>query len=258
MGNSTSSPDDDDDYVAPPDPPTVPPATTTTTTIATAKFENPKIISKEINDYCLQIGHNESSVAEKLRLETAKHPRCRMMGDPIEASLFKILLPAMGAKRVIEVGVFTGYTTLVMAEAIGPKGRIVACDINEEFVNIGKPFWEQLGPKVAKRIDLRIAPASETLRGLIEDGQEDMYDFAFVDADKTSYKIYYELLLRLIRPNGIIAIDNVLWSGKVLNEEVDDEDTVALREMNEYVFQDERVEHVLLPFADGVTLVRKK
>eukprot|EP00545_Synedropsis_sp_CCMP1620_P005743 CAMPEP_0119015824 /NCGR_PEP_ID=MMETSP1176-20130426/11673_1 /TAXON_ID=265551 /ORGANISM="Synedropsis recta cf, Strain CCMP1620" /LENGTH=239 /DNA_ID=CAMNT_0006969147 /DNA_START=101 /DNA_END=820 /DNA_ORIENTATION=+ len=224
---------------------------------STAKFNNPKFVSKAVNDYTLQWGFHETSIAERLRLETANHARSVMMGDPTEAALFSILLPAMGVKKVIEVGVFTGYTTLIMAQSLGEEGTIVALDVSEEYCAIGKKYWKEAG--VDGKIDLRIAPAQDSLQAmLLEKGEEGTYDFAFIDADKTNYKNYYELLLKLLRPNGIIAIDNVLWGGRVLDESVTDDDTVALREMSKHVYEDERVEHVLLPFADGVTLVRKK
>eukprot|EP00187_Rhodella_violacea_P010765 CAMPEP_0174913286 /NCGR_PEP_ID=MMETSP0167-20121228/80239_1 /TAXON_ID=38298 /ORGANISM="Rhodella maculata, Strain CCMP736" /LENGTH=226 /DNA_ID=CAMNT_0016158001 /DNA_START=118 /DNA_END=798 /DNA_ORIENTATION=+ len=221
-----------------------------------AKFQNPNFVTKNVNDYVLRVGFRETPIAEELRLATANHPRGGMMGDPTEAAMFKVLLPAIGAKNVIEVGVFTGYSTLVMAEALGQEGKILALDYNEEFVSIGRPYWEKAG--VADRIDVRIAPAGDTLQKLLDEGQEGAFDFAFIDADKTNYKTYYEIILKLLRKNGIIAIDNVLWYGKVLDQNIQDEDTVALREISEYVFRDERVEHVMLPFADGVTLVRKK
>jgi predicted O-methyltransferase YrrM len=223
---------------------------------STAKFNNPKFVSKAVNDYTLKWGFKESSIAEQLRLETANHERSIMMGDPSEAALFSVLLPAMGVKKVIEVGVFTGYTTLIMAQALGKEGTIVALDVSEEYCSIGKKYWKEAG--VDGRIDLRIAPAQDSLKAMLANGEEGTYDFAFIDADKTNYKNYYELLLQLIRPNGIIAIDNVLWSGKVLDESITDDDTAALREISKHVYEDERVEHVLLPFADGVTLVRKK
>ena len=155
------------------------------------------------------------------------------------------------------MGFFTGYTTLVLADAVGPDGTVIALDINDDFVSIGKPYWAKAG--VADRIDLRLAPAAQSLQALIDDGQEGTFDFAFIDADKTNYKNYYELLLKLLRTNGIIAIDNVLWGGKVLDTEANpDDDTLALRAISDTVYHDDRVEHVLLPFADGVTLVRKK
>lgn len=224
----------------------------------TAKFENPKIVAKPVNDYVLKFGFNETPFAQELRLATASHPRAIMMGDPVEAAFFQVLLPAIGAKKVLEVGVFTGYTTLIMAQAIAQDGgTIVALDINDDFVSIGKPYWEKAG--VQNVIDLRLGPAADSLQNLLnEGGQEGAFDFAFIDADKINYKVYYELILKLLRRNGIIAIDNVLWGGRVLDDGIVDPDTVALREISQYVQQDDRVEAVLLPFADGVTLVRKK
>lgn len=223
-----------------------------------AKFENPKFVSKKVNDYVLQKGFHENDVAVRLRLETTKHARSVMMGDPTEAALFgSVLLPAIGAKKILEIGVFTGYTTLIMANAVGASGKVVALDVNDDFCSIGKPFWEEAN--VADRIDLRIGPALDSLEALIEDGQAGTFDFCFIDADKVNYQSYYEKALQLLRSNGIIAIDNVLWGGKVLDEENhQDEDTVALRKISDFVMDDDRVEHVLLPFADGVTLVRKK
>lgn len=223
-----------------------------------AKFENPKIIARPVNDYVLKFGFNESPLAKGLRLATASHPRAVMMGDPVEAAFFQVLLPAIGAKKVIEVGVFTGYTTLVMAQAMEQDGgKIIAMDIDDEFVSIGKPFWEKAG--VRDRIQLRLGPAAESLQNLLDEGgQEGTFDFAFIDADKSNYGVYYELLLKLMRKNGIIAIDNVLWGGRVLDDSIVDPDTLALREISKYVQKDDRVEAVLLPFADGVTLVRKK
>ena len=221
-----------------------------------AKYQNPKFVSPAVHNYVLQLGFDESPAAAQLRETTAQHALRIMMGDPSEAALFKVLLPAMGAKRVIEVGVFTGYTTLVMAEALGENGKIFALDVSEEFTNIGKEYWKAAG--VEERIDLMIAPAMESLQKLLDQGLGGTVDFAFLDADKINYEQYYELLLQLIRKNGIIAIDNVLWGGKVLDDSVMDEDTVALREISKLVHKDDRVEHVLLPFADGFTLVRKK
>jgi predicted O-methyltransferase YrrM len=221
-----------------------------------AKFTDPKFISKAVNDYVMKVGFRESESAQKLRVASANHPRAIMMGDPTEAAMFKVLLPAIGAKMIIEVGVFTGYTTLVMAQAVGPEGKIVALDVNEEYVDVGKKYWKAAG--VDDRIDLKIAPALDSLQGLLDEGLQGSFDFAFIDADKANYINYYEKLLILIRKNGIIAIDNVLWFGKVLDESFIDDDTVALREISKLIFNDDRVEHVLLPFADGVTLVRKK
>ena len=221
-----------------------------------AKFANPDFVAPPIHAYVQDVGFQETPILKKLRLETAQHPRARMMGDPSEAALFKLLLSAMNVKRIVEVGVFTGYTTLAMAQSLPDSGKIVGLDVSEEFTNVGKPYWKEAG--VVDKIDLRLGPALESLDKMIQDGKESSYDFAFIDADKVNYKGYYERLLKLIRTNGIIAIDNVLWSGRVVDEKEQGEDTVALRELNKLVHQDDRVEHVMLPFADGVTLVRKK
>lgn len=222
-----------------------------------AKFKKPKIISQAVHDYVLQKGFNEDSVVEELRLSTANHPRSVMMGDPVEAAMFKVLLPAIGAKKILEVGVFTGYTTLVMAQAIGKDGKIVGLDINNDFVSIAKPYWEKAG--VSDQIEMRFAPAKDSMKDLLDEGHAESFDFIFIDADKVNYKVYYDIGLQLLRKNGIIAIDNVLWNGKVLDEATfQDEDTVAIREVTDFVQNDDRVDHVLLPFADGVTLVRKK
>ena len=222
-----------------------------------------------MNDYVLKYGFQEDPVAQKLREYTAQnHPRAVMMGDPVEAAFFATMIPSWNVRRIIEVGVFTGYTTLVMAQALRKQQQqqptqstqptIVGLDINDEFTSIGQPYWKEAG--VDDFIDLRIGPAVDTMKALIGDGQTGTFDFVFIDADKVSYRQYYELALTLIRPNGIIAIDNVLWFGRVLDETTyQDDDTVALRALSKFIQeQDDRVEHVLLPFADGVTLVRKR
>ena len=232
-----------------------------------SKFESPTFLSKPVNDYRLQWGFRESEASRQLRLETSQSPKAFMMGDPTEATFFSLLLKTMGAKRVVEVGVYTGYTTLLMAQAVkdvatkggGGEAKVVALDITDEYCKeIGKKYWKEAG--VEDCIDLRIGPALECLEDLLKTDGESSFDFAFIDADKGNYKAYYEALLKLVRPNGIIAIDNVLWSGRVAEppSEQDDPSTVALREINQYVYHDDRVEPVLLPFADGVTLVRKK
>mmetsp|Transcript_23181 Transcript_23181/g.50404 ORF Transcript_23181/g.50404 Transcript_23181/m.50404 type:complete len:291 (-) Transcript_23181:513-1385(-) len=231
---------------------------------STAKFEKPPLVNKVVSDYCLNLpGFSESNVAADLRLETAKHSKSVMMGDPTEAALLAFLLklsPGSG-KTVVEVGVFTGYTTLVLAEALKELGggKIVGLDVNPDSCQVGAPFWKQAG--VDDMIDMRYGPAVDSLQALQNDADMlDTVDLAFIDADKVNYQQYYELLLPLLKPgSGIIAIDNVLWSGKVADSKiVGDADTDALRGINEFVAQDPRVEAVLLPFADGVTLVRKK
>ncbi|KAG7345505.1 O-methyltransferase [Nitzschia inconspicua] len=226
-------------------------------TISQPKFLEPKIVSKPVNDYALKYGFREDPVATELRHITADHPRSRMMGDPNEAAFFSnVLMPAMNAKKIVEIGVFTGYTTLQLAKAVGEDGTVLALDVSDEFTCIGKPYWKKAG--VADRIQLIIAPAVETLQKILDDGQAETFDFVFIDADKVHYGTYYELSLQLLRKNGIVAIDNTLWGGKVLDEQShQDNDTDAIRAISKHVMTDDRVDHVLLPFADGVTLVRK-
>ena len=224
--------------------------------VSQAKFLQPYIISRPVHEYTMKWGFDEDPIVAELRLATAKHERAVMMGDPVEAALFHLLLPAIGAKRVIEVGVFTGYTTLVMAQALPEDGAVVALDVSEEYAALGKPHWKKAG--VNHKIDLRIGPALESLERMIDNGEAGTYDFAFIDADKTNYKGYYESTLKLLRPNGMIAIDNVLWSGKVTDASINDDATVALRDIARHVSHDDRVEHVMLPMADGILLARKK
>jgi predicted O-methyltransferase YrrM len=161
-----------------------------------------------------------------------------------------------GARRVIEVGVFTGYSSLAMALALPPDGRIVACDISDEYTRTARRYWAEAG--VAGKIDLRIAPAQETLDRLIASGDSGIFDFAFIDADKTGYSGYYEQCLKLIRSGGVIALDNMLSRGRVLNASIQDPDVSALRQMNEFIHRDERVDALLLPLGDGLTLAVKR
>ena len=158
----------------------------------------------------------------------------------------------MSAKRTIEIGTFTGYSALAVALALPEDGTIVACDISEKWTAIGKNKWEQAG--VAKKIDLRIGPASETLDELIAKGEEASFDFAFIDADKANYLDYYKKCLKLVRKGGVIAIDNVLWSGAVINPDINDDDTKAIRELNDFLAQDDRVSLSMVPIGDGLTL----
>ena len=162
----------------------------------------------------------------------------------------------MRAKKTLEIGVFTGYSSLVVALVLPPDGRLVACDVDAEVTDIARHYWQKAG--VSDRIDLRIAPALETLDQLIANGEENTFDFAFIDADKRNYLNYYEKALNLVRPGGLIAIDNVLWSGQVADPQVDDRRTKAIREFNQKVQGDERIELSLVPIGDGLTLVWKR
>ena len=167
-----------------------------------------------------------------------------------------LLVQLLSARKTLEVGVFTGYSALCVALALPEEGKVVACDISEEYTAIARQFWQEAG--VADKIDLRIAPALETLDHLLAEGQANSFDFAFIDADKSNYGNYYERSLQLVRPGGLIAIDNVLWSGRVADPQVDDNRTAAIRAFNQHLHQDQRVSLSLVPIADGLTLALKR
>ncbi len=199
----------------------------------------------------------EHAAQTALRDATRDHPRAVMQISPEQGQLMAFLVKMLNAKRAIEVGVFTGYSALSVALAMPEDGYLLACDISAEFTNIGKPFWTQAG--VASRIDLRIAPAIDTLDACLAGGQAGSYDFAFIDADKPNYDHYYERLLKLIRVGGVIAIDNVLWSGKVADvAAADDVETRALQVLNDKIFRDMRIDMSMLPVGDGLTLAMKR
>lgn len=207
-------------------------------------------------DYLLAASLREHPVLARLREATAAHPKVNMQISPEQGQLMALLVRLIGASRCIEVGVFTGYSSLVVALAMPPTGRIVACDISEEYTAMARPYWEEAG--VAGRIDLRIAPAMETLDALLSDGAAGTYDFAFIDADKEAYAGYYERSLQLLRPGGLIAIDNTLWDGAVADPDDHEPDTVAIRAFNEALRDDARVDLSLVPIGDGLTLARKR
>ena len=208
-----------------------------------------------IHDYVLANGLREHPEQAALREATASHPHAGMQIAPEQAQLMAMLVRLMGARRAIEIGVFTGYSALAVALALPEDGRLVACDISDENVRIGMPHWQRAG--VADRIDLRIAPAAETLRALLAGGDAGRFDFVFIDADKTGYDTYYELALELLRTGGLVVVDNTLWSGAVARPS-SERDTLALQALNAKIHADVRVDMVLLPFSDGVTLVRKR
>ncbi len=213
-------------------------------------------LSDELAAYVVQVGAREPEVLARLREETAALPQHRMQIAAEEGAFLAMLAELTGARRCIEVGTFTGYSSTAVALALPEDGHLVCCDVSEEWTSVARRYWEEAG--VADKIDLRIAPAVETLDRLLADGEESTYDFAFVDADKAGYDSYYERLLRLVRPGGLIAIDNTLWAGQVLDEDSDDEDTRAIQALNAKLATDERVSLCLLPVADGVTLARRR
>jgi len=214
------------------------------------------LLPTALDDYVRTVGARESDVARRLREETARLPQAAMQIGADEASFLALLARLLGARRAVEVGTFTGYSALAVAGALHADGRLVCCDVSREWTDVGRPFWTEAG--VAERIDLRIAPAAQTLRDLLRDPGEGTFDLAFVDADKSSYDDYYELCLRLVRPGGVVAIDNTLWSGWVADPAHDDADTVALRRLNQKIHDDERVDACLLSIGDGLTVARKR
>jgi caffeoyl-CoA O-methyltransferase len=213
-------------------------------------------ISDELAAYVVKVGTREPDILARLREETAAIPQHGMQIAPEEGAFLALMVELIGARRCIEVGTFTGYSSTAIALALPQDGQLVCCDVSEEWTSLASKYWDEAG--VADKIDLRIAPAAETLDQLLADGEEDGFDFAFIDADKAGYDGYYERLLRLVRRGGLIALDNTLWSGKVLNQDADDEDTRELQALNTKLADDERITLCLLPVADGVTLARRR
>jgi predicted O-methyltransferase YrrM len=212
------------------------------------------IMDDVVYDYLLSVSLREPDVAKRLREETGTLKRASMQIGPEQAQFMALLVEIMGARRVLEIGTFTGYSALSMARALPDDGRLVTCDVNREWTDIARRYWAEAG--LAERIELRLAPAAETLAALIGDTTKPRFDFAFIDADKESYAHYYEQCLKLVRPGGLIAIDNVLWSGKVIDADADDVSTRAIREFNRALHKDPRVAISLVPIGDGLTLAR--
>jgi predicted O-methyltransferase YrrM len=208
-------------------------------------------------DYISRTFSRESDVMRRLREETARlGDISRMQIAPEQGQLMALLLELTGGRRVIEVGTFTGYSALAMAQALPPDGRIVACDISEEWTAIARRFWREAG--VAEKIDLRLGRAEQTLEALIAEGGAGAYDAAFLDADKVTYDRYYELLLQLLRPGGMIMIDNAYGGYRAEQPETRNPDTLAIQALNAKLRTDERVSVALVPIADGLTVVRKR
>jgi predicted O-methyltransferase YrrM len=212
-------------------------------------------VDRAIQEYIIANTVREDPVLRALREETSRHPRARMAIGPEQGQLMALLARTIGAKRYLEIGVFTGYSSLAMALALPADGRIVACDVSEEFTAVAGRYWEAAG--VTGKIDLRIAPALETL-AVLRSERVKPFDMAFIDADKANVDAYYEHSLELVRPGGFVLVDNVLWDGAVLDASTEDPDTRALRLLNAKVGRDDRVDAVLLPVCDGILIARKK
>ena len=210
----------------------------------------------DLYQYLLDVSLREPDVMRRLREETAGLEKSNMQIGPEQGQFLALLAELIGARTALEVGTFTGYSALAVALALPEDGRLIACDVSEEWTAVARGYWEEGG--VAHKIDLRLAPAVETLDALLAEGRAGDFDFAFIDADKEGYEAYFERALVLMRPGGLIVLDNTLWEGKVLDPEMTDADTEAIRAINGKLAGDERVTLSLLPVGDGLTLARKR
>ncbi|MEG4408786.1 MULTISPECIES: class I SAM-dependent methyltransferase [unclassified Microcoleus] len=213
-------------------------------------------LEHQLYDYLLSISLREPDILASLREETAKHPMGMMQIAPEQGQFMELIVQLMGATKTLEIGVFTGYSSLCVALALPPNGQIIACDVSEEYTAIARRYWEAAG--VANKISLQLGPAINTLDKLIAEGQAGTFDFAFIDADKENYEAYFERSLQLVRNGGLIVIDNVLWSGRVADPQVQDESTTAIRTFNDKLRNDPRVTLSVVPIADGLTLALKR
>ncbi len=213
-------------------------------------------MDQRLHDYLLQVSLREPSLWRQLREETAALPMARMQIAPEQGQFMALLTRLLGVRQALEVGVFTGYSSLCVAAALPEDGRLVACDTSEEWTAIARRYWR--AARVEQKIDLRLAPALQTLDELLARGRAGAFDLVFIDADKANYDAYYERSLALLRAGGVVLIDNVLWSGQVADPAVQDPDTIAIRALNAKIHDDGRVELSMLPVADGLTLARKR
>ena len=213
-------------------------------------------LTDDLYDYLLQVSLREPPLLARLREATKAVPFAAMQISPEQGQFMRLLVELIGARRTLEVGTYTGYSALSVALSLPPDGQVVACDISDEYTSVGRPYWAEAG--VAEKIDLRLGPAAETLDALIAEGGAGRFDFAFIDADKTNYLKYYEQALVLVRQGGLIAIDNVLWNGAVVDLADESDDTLAIRALNAKLADDARVSLSLVPIGDGLTLARKR
>jgi caffeoyl-CoA O-methyltransferase len=213
-------------------------------------------LTDELLAYVNSVGVREPAVLRKLREETAPLPQHDMQIGPMQGAFMSLLVRLIGARNCLEVGTFTGYSSTVVALALPDDGKLLCCDVSREWTDVARRYWAEAG--VADKIELRLAPAVETLDQLLAEGQEGSFDFAFIDADKTGYDAYYERALQLVRRGGLIAIDNTLQHGRVVDPQSESDNVRAVRALNEKIHADDRVEMVLLPLADGLTLIRPR
>jgi predicted O-methyltransferase YrrM len=213
-------------------------------------------LEPRLYDYLLTVSVRELPILAELRAETAQLPSAGMQISPEQGQLMRLLVETLGARRALEIGVFTGYSSTCVALALPEDGELIACDVSEEYTAVARRYWRRAG--VERRIRLELAPALATLDRLLASGQAETFDFAFIDADKENYAAYYERTLRLLRRGGLLAIDNVLWDGNVANADDQRSSTVAIRALNAQLHADERVSISLVPIGDGLFLVRKR
>ena len=213
------------------------------------------ILDEKLREYLLNSSVKESEILRELREETAQMEYSAMQISPEQGAFMSFLVELIQAKRTLEIGVFTGYSALVVAMALPEDGIVTACDVSKEWANVGMKYWKKA--QVENKINLRIAPALKTLDQLLSEGKQGTYDFAFIDADKIEYQGYFDKSLELLRIGGLIAIDNVLWGGSVIDDSIQDSSTKAIRKFNKKLYQDERVSISMVPIGDGLTLARK-
>lgn len=213
-------------------------------------------LNDTLYQYMLSVSLREPAILKSLRETTHQLPSHEMQISPEQGQLMAFLIELTGAEKTLEIGVYTGYSALAVALALPEKGKLIACDINPETTSIAQDFWKKAD--IAHKIDLKLAPALETLDGLIKQPLSNSFDFIFIDADKQNYLNYYERSLTLLRPGGLILIDNVLWSGRVADTHIHDKQTLAIRAFNQAIYQDKRISMSLIPIGDGLTLIRKR
>ncbi len=213
-------------------------------------------LSDQLHDYLLSVSAPPDPLWQKLNDDTVSAVGYNMQISREQAQFMTVLIKLMNASNAIEIGTFTGYSALTIARALPGNGRLMACDVSAEWTSIARRYWKEAN--VDHKIDLKIAPALDTLDNLITQGQSDSFDFAFIDADKSNYLNYYERCLTLIRPGGVVCVDNTLWGGSVANPDKTDADTTAIRNLNKIMFEDERVESSLIPIGDGLHMGLKK